>query len=166
MSMDKPGASPETGAGGTVTLESVRNRIDWSVLDWNTSAIRFYNALGAHHVDGWNLNRLEREAIEKVAAYQNAKGTQLRVTVEVRNLVELYEVMEVGQVDRILFDNFELLLMREAVATVNKQFETEASGGINIHNVREVAQTGVDFISVGALTHSAQSLDLSLKVVQ
>jgi len=106
------------------------------------------------------------EAIEKVAAYQNAKGTQLRVTVEVRNLVELYEVMEVGQVDRILFDNFELLLMREAVATVNKQFETEASGGINIHNVREVAQTGVDFISVGALTHSAQSLDLSLKVVQ
>jgi nicotinate-nucleotide pyrophosphorylase (carboxylating) len=64
-----------------------------------------------------------------------------------------------------MLDNFELPLLQEAVATVNKRFETEASGGINIHNVREYAKTGVDFISVGALTHSAESLDLSLKVV-
>jgi nicotinate-nucleotide pyrophosphorylase (carboxylating) len=56
--------------------------------------------------------------------------------------------------------------MEEAVHTVNKRFETEASGGVNIHNVREVALTGVDYVSVGALTHSAQSLDLSLKVVK
>ncbi len=71
-----------------------------------------------------------------------------------------------GQVTRILLDNFELPLMEEAVHTVNKRFETEASGGVNIHNVREVALTGVDYVSVGALTHSAQSLDLSLKVVK
>ncbi|MCI4651631.1 carboxylating nicotinate-nucleotide diphosphorylase [Phaeodactylibacter sp.] len=105
-------------------------------------------------------------AIERVAAYQKEKGTDLGVTVEVRNLVELHEVLQVGQVTRILLDNFELPLMEEAVHTVNKRFETEASGGVNIHNVREVALTGVDYVSVGALTHSAQSLDLSLKVVK
>jgi nicotinate-nucleotide pyrophosphorylase (carboxylating) len=105
-------------------------------------------------------------AIEQVVAYQKAKGTDLGVTVEVRNLVELHEVLQVGQVTRILLDNFELPLMTEAVHTVDKRFETEASGGVNIHNVREVALTGVDYVSVGALTHSAQSLDLSLKVVK
>ncbi|MEZ4983239.1 MAG: hypothetical protein R2769_16955 [Saprospiraceae bacterium] len=63
-----------------------------------------------------------------------------------------------------MLDNFELPLLKTAVAIVGDRFETEASGGINIHNVRKVAKTGVDFISVGALTHSAQSLDLSLKV--
>lgn len=107
-----------------------------------------------------------RQAIEKVEAYQKEKGLNLKVTVEVRNLVELYEVMETGKVDRILLDNFELPLLEEAVAIVNKRFETEASGGITIHNIRKVAQTGVDFISAGALTHSAVSLDLSLKVVK
>lgn len=107
-----------------------------------------------------------RQAIEKVEAYQKEKGLNLKITVEVRNLVELYEVMETGKVDRILLDNFELPLLEEAVAIVNKRFETEASGGITIHNIRKVAQTGVDFISAGALTHSAVSLDLSLKVVK
>lgn len=107
-----------------------------------------------------------RQAIEKVIAYQKQKGLNLKVTVEVRNLVELYEVLEVGKIDRILLDNFELPLLEESVAVVAKRYETEASGGITIHNVRRVAQTGVDFISVGALTHSAVSLDLSLKVVK
>lgn len=107
-----------------------------------------------------------RQAIEKVEAYQKEKGLNLKVTVEVRNLVELYEVLETGKVDRILLDNFELPLLEEAVAIVSKRFETEASGGITIHNIRKVAQTGVDFISAGALTHSAVSLDLSLKVVK
>ncbi|MCB9282801.1 MAG: carboxylating nicotinate-nucleotide diphosphorylase [Lewinellaceae bacterium] len=106
------------------------------------------------------------KAIERVAAYQKEKGLRLKVTVEVRNLVELYEVLEVGGIDRILLDNFELPLLEEAVAIVGKRFETEASGGITIHNVRRVAQTGVDYISVGALTHSAVSLDLSLKVIK
>ncbi|MCB0662753.1 MAG: carboxylating nicotinate-nucleotide diphosphorylase [Saprospiraceae bacterium] len=105
-----------------------------------------------------------KEAILQVKAYQEEKGLKLPVTVEVRNLNELDIVLEVGNVDRIMLDNFELPLLKTAVAIVGERFETEASGGINIHNVRKVAKTGVDFISVGALTHSAQSLDLSLKV--
>lgn len=107
-----------------------------------------------------------RQAIERVHAYKMEKGLQnLGITVEVRNLVELYEVLEVGNITRIMLDNFELPLLQEAVAIVNKRFEAEASGGINIHNVRKIALTGVDYISVGALTHSATSLDMSLKIV-
>ncbi|NUO01192.1 MAG: carboxylating nicotinate-nucleotide diphosphorylase [Saprospiraceae bacterium] len=106
------------------------------------------------------------KAIAQVAAYQKANGLNLNVTVEVRNLVELSEALEAGNITRILFDNFEWMLLKEAVATVDKRYETEASGGINIHNVRLVAQTGVDYISIGALTHSATSLDMSLKVVK
>jgi nicotinate-nucleotide pyrophosphorylase (carboxylating) len=105
-----------------------------------------------------------RQAIEQVHAYLKEKGIDLKITVEVRNLVELYQTLESGGIDRILLDNFELPLLQEAVAIVDKRYETEASGGITIHNVRKVAQTGVDFISVGALTHSAVSLDLSLKI--
>jgi nicotinate-nucleotide pyrophosphorylase (carboxylating) len=107
-----------------------------------------------------------KAAIEQVTAYQKEKQLSLPITVEVRNLVELYEVLDVGQVDRIMLDNFELPILAEAVAVVNKRYETEASGGVNIHTVRKIAQTGVNFISVGALTHSAVSLDLSLKVVK
>ncbi|MEL7020141.1 MAG: carboxylating nicotinate-nucleotide diphosphorylase, partial [Bacteroidota bacterium] len=107
-----------------------------------------------------------QEAIEAVDKYQQSKGLQLNVTVETRNLVELYKVLETGKITRIMLDNFELPLLKEAVAIVNKQYETEASGGINIHTIRKVAQTGVDYISVGALTHSAVSLDLSLKIMK
>ncbi len=107
-----------------------------------------------------------QQAIDRVEAYQKEHGLSLGVTVEVRNLVELHKVLEMGKVTRILLDNFELPLLREAVLHVNKRFETEASGGVNIHNVRQVALTGVDYVSVGALTHSATSLDLSLKVVK
>ncbi|HMQ46326.1 MAG TPA: carboxylating nicotinate-nucleotide diphosphorylase [Saprospiraceae bacterium] len=105
-----------------------------------------------------------RQAIERIHAYQQEKGIQHGITVEVRNLMELYEVLKVGQINRIMLDNFEIPLMREAVDIINKQYETEASGGVNIHTVRQIAKTGVDFISVGALTHSATSLDLSLKI--
>ena len=107
-------------------------------------------------------------AIEQVAKYQADKGLSLPVTIEVRNLVELYEVLEAGagKVNRIMLDNFELPILAEAVAVIHKRFETEASGGVNIHTVRKIAQTGVNFISVGALTHSATSLDLSLKVAK
>jgi nicotinate-nucleotide pyrophosphorylase (carboxylating) len=107
-----------------------------------------------------------QQAIEQVAAYQRANQLQLGVTVEVRNLVELYETLEAGRINRILLDNFELPLLREAVAAVDGRFETEASGGVTIHNVRQIAMTGVDYISVGALTHSYSSLDLSLKIVK
>ncbi len=107
------------------------------------------------------------QAIERVEVYRRENGLEdLGVTVEVRNLVELHEVLRVGKVTRIMLDNFELPLLREAVATIRGRFQTEASGGVNIHSIREVAKTGVDFISVGALTHSATSLDLSLKVLK
>ena len=105
-----------------------------------------------------------RQAILKVADYQAKHNLSLNVTIEVRNLVELYEVLEVGQVTRIMLDNFELPILREAVAIIDGKFETEASGGVNLNTVRAVAKTGVNYVSVGALTHSATSLDLSLKV--
>ncbi len=105
------------------------------------------------------------QAIQSVVAYNKENNLSLEITVEVRNLNELDEVIKVGQVDRIMLDNFELPLLREAVRAINGHYETEASGGINIHTVRKVAKCGVDFISVGALTHSAQSLDISLKVI-
>lgn len=107
-----------------------------------------------------------KKAIEQVAAYQKEAGLNLNVTIEVRNLIELYEVLEVGQVTRIMLDNFERPLLKEAVAIINGRFESEASGGINLNTIRKAAQTGVDFISVGALTHSAVSLDLSLKIIK
>lgn len=107
-----------------------------------------------------------KNAIQQVLDYKKDKGMEnYKITVEVRNLVELYEVLEIGQVDRIMLDNFELPLLKEAVNIVDGRFETEASGGVNINTVRKVAQTGVDYVSVGALTHAATSLDLSLKIV-
>ena len=104
------------------------------------------------------------QAIDRVHEYLETTNRSLGITVEIRNFVELHQVLERGGVTRIMFDNFEIPLLHEGVQTVNKQFETEASGGIVLRNVREYAKTGVDFISVGALTHSAHSLDLSLKV--
>ena len=107
-----------------------------------------------------------QQAIETVCQYLFDNKLSLEITIEVRNLVELHEVMEVGKVDRIMLDNFELPLLEEAIATIDRQYETEASGGININNVRKVAQAGVDYISVGGLTHSSTSLDLSLKIMK
>lgn len=107
-----------------------------------------------------------RQAIERVEVYQRENNLKLGVTIEVRNLMELYEVLEVGKVQRILLDNFEWPLLKEAVSIVGGRFETEASGGVTINNVRKIAQTGVKFISAGALTHSATSLDMSLKVIK
>ncbi|MBP7273800.1 MAG: carboxylating nicotinate-nucleotide diphosphorylase [Saprospiraceae bacterium] len=105
-------------------------------------------------------------AIQSVHKYLEEKHLDLNITVEVRNLVELDEVLQVGGITRIMLDNFELPLMKAAVEIVNKRFQVEASGGVNINTVRKIALTGVDYISVGALTHQAQSLDLSLKVIK
>lgn len=106
------------------------------------------------------------KAIDKVHEYLNANHLDLGITVEVRNLVEVREVMDRGGITRIMFDNFELPILAEAVAHVDKKFETEASGGVTLSTVRKIALTGVDFISVGALTHSAGTLDMSLKVIK
>lgn len=105
-----------------------------------------------------------KQAILRVHEYQQKHGTSMGVTVEVRNLIELYEALEAGHMTRLLLDNFDIPLLYEAVAIVENKYETEASGGVNIHNVREIGKTGVDYISVGALTHSATSLDFSLKI--
>ena len=105
-------------------------------------------------------------AIERVHEYLRDRELDLNITVEVRNLVELSEALRVGGITRVMLDNFEIPLLREAVAHVGGRFETEASGGITLHTLRAYAQTGVDYISVGALTHSATSLDLSLKIIE
>jgi len=107
-----------------------------------------------------------KQAIERVQQYTAEKNIKLPITIEVRNLDELHQVLEIGQVDRIMLDNFELPLLKEAVLVIDGKFETEASGGVNISTVRDIAKTGVNFVSVGALTHSAQSLDMSLKIIK
>lgn len=106
------------------------------------------------------------QAIERSLAYLRENNLDLEITLEVRNLVEVHEALEAGGIQRIMFDNFEIPILAEAVATVQKHFETEASGGITLNNVRKYALTGVDYVSVGALTHSAQPLDLSLKIIK
>lgn len=104
------------------------------------------------------------KAIQKVKAYLADNKKDLGITVETRNLDELNQVLEEGGITRIMLDNFELETLREAVKIIGKRFESEASGGVNLTTVRAIAETGVDFISVGALTHSAGSLDMSLKI--
>ena len=104
-----------------------------------------------------------RPAIEGAKAYLKAKGKNIPIECEVRSLEDIDEVFAAGGVDRIMFDNFTPELTRQAVAKVAGRCETESSGGITLDTLREYAETGVDFISVGALTHQIKSLDMSLK---
>lgn len=106
-----------------------------------------------------------KNAILQVTDYLERNNLKLKVEIEVRNLDELREVIQVGRVHRVLLDNMLPSDIRLAVRMVGGQFETEASGGINEKNIQEIAETGVDFISVGALTHSYKSLDMSLKAI-
>ncbi len=105
------------------------------------------------------------EAITATRKYLAKNKLELRVEIEVRNLEEVEQVLLKGGVDRIMLDNFSLEHTRKAVQLINKRVETEASGGVHLETVRSIAATGVDFISVGALTHSYKSLDLSLKAM-
>ncbi len=104
-------------------------------------------------------------AINLTNSYLKQKGKNLKIEIEVRDSKELDEVIENGGVNRIMLDNFSPDKLRQAVELINGKFETEASGGITIYNIRQYAETGVDFISVGALTHQISSLDLSLKTI-
>ena len=104
------------------------------------------------------------KAILAVKDYQQKNNFNLRVEIEARNLKDVEEILSTGHVTRIMFDNFTPELMKQGVLLVNSKYETEASGGITLNTVRSYAETGVDFISVGAITHSSPSLDLSLKV--
>jgi len=116
-----------------------------------------------NHVDA--CGSIEK-AIQQVKAYLEDNKMNLGITVAVRNLEELNDIMEEGGVTRIMLDNFELETLRRAVGIIGKRFESEASGGVNLTTVRAIAETGVDYISVGALTHSAGSLDMSLKIIK
>lgn len=102
-------------------------------------------------------------AITSALNYVQSTGKNLKIEIEVRNLSEVDEVIRVGGIDIIMFDNFSLEDMREAVRRIGDRFETEASGNINEVTLRAVAETGVNGISSGALTHQIKSLDLSLK---
>jgi nicotinate-nucleotide pyrophosphorylase (carboxylating) len=102
-------------------------------------------------------------AITAAKKYLNDQNKNLQIEIEVRNLEELNQVLAIGGVDRIMLDNFNFEKLRTAVATIDGKFITEASGGITEENVAEYAACGVDFISMGALTHSVKSLDMSLK---
>lgn len=104
-----------------------------------------------------------RQAIEKANLYRANLNRPIAIEVEVRNLDELQEVLDTGHIERIMFDNFTPGLVREAVSRVNGRYVTEASGGITAQEVRQYAEAGVDYISIGALTHSVKALDMSLK---
>ena len=105
------------------------------------------------------------QALKQLHNYLNFNELQLEITVEVRNKQEIEEVLAVGGCQRIMLDNFSPAEIKEAIVLIGKKMEIEASGGINEDNLREYAETGVDFMSLGALTHSAGSLDLSLKII-
>lgn len=107
-----------------------------------------------------------QKAIENTHRYLKEKNKDLKIEIEVRTLKEVEEVLRVGGVDTIMLDNMSLNDMRKSVHLINGKYKTEASGGITENTLRPVAETGVDFISMGALTHSTKSLDLSLKVVK
>jgi nicotinate-nucleotide pyrophosphorylase (carboxylating) len=104
-------------------------------------------------------------AINAANQYLKEKNKQLEIEIEVRNLAELGEVLDSGNVNRIMLDNFSFTDLKEAVRLIDKKYITEASGGIVEENVTEYAACGVDYISMGALTHSVKSLDMSLKAV-
>lgn len=103
------------------------------------------------------------KAILSTIDYLNTTGKVLAIEIEARSLTDVNEIIRVGQVQRVMLDNFTPVLLAEAVKIIGGRFETEASGGINEANIRAYAETGVDFISIGALTHRLISTDMSLK---
>jgi nicotinate-nucleotide pyrophosphorylase (carboxylating) len=104
-----------------------------------------------------------KNAIDRCHTYLKEKGLDLKIEIEVRNFDELQQVLDHGGVDRIMLDNFSVENTRKAVELIDGKYETESSGGITIDTLRDYAEAGVDFISVGALTHSVKGLDMSFK---
>jgi nicotinate-nucleotide pyrophosphorylase (carboxylating) len=104
-----------------------------------------------------------KQAIQRANAYLRTNNLQLAIEIETRNLDELGEVLSIGAVQRIMLDNYPMDDIKKAVKMISNKYETEISGGVTLESVRAYAETGVDFISVGSITHSYQSLDVSLK---
>jgi nicotinate-nucleotide pyrophosphorylase (carboxylating) len=102
-------------------------------------------------------------ALKKTQEYLKSMNKNIPIEIEVRNFEELTEVLRIGYVNRIMLDNFTIEETKKAVELINKRFEIESSGGITIDTIRKYAECGVDFISVGELTHQVESIDLSLK---
>ena len=107
-----------------------------------------------------------RAAIERSCSYIEKRGTPLKIEIEARNLSDVEEIISIGKVDRIMLDNFTVEDTRIAVKMIERRFETESSGGINLNNIRDYAECGVDYVSVGAITHHLKSLDMSLKAIR
>lgn len=105
------------------------------------------------------------QAILRTKDYLSRNNLNLKIEIETRSIKEVNQALSVGGIDRIMLDNFKPDLLREAVALINGRVETEASGGITLETLRSYAETGVDFISSGALTHSVKSMDLSMRAV-
>jgi nicotinate-nucleotide pyrophosphorylase (carboxylating) len=105
------------------------------------------------------------QAIRKTLKYLHKKEMHLKIEIEARNLAEIEEILSVGGIDRIMLDNFTPEDTQKAVKLINGQFETESSGGITLETIRDYAECGVDYVSVGALTHQIRSLDMSLKAI-
>jgi nicotinate-nucleotide pyrophosphorylase (carboxylating) len=105
------------------------------------------------------------KAIDSTHEYLNKNGLHLKIEIETRTLEEVKRVIKHGKIDRIMLDNFTPKEIKEALLWIAGKYETEASGGITLTNIKEYAQTGVDYISIGALTHHIKSLDLSLKFI-
>jgi len=105
------------------------------------------------------------KAIEKAYTYVQSTKPGLKIEVETRSLADVKRVMSVGKVNCIMLDNFTPELISEALKIIDGQYETEASGGINLNNIEAYAATGVDYVSSGSIIHQAKSLDLSLKAV-
>jgi nicotinate-nucleotide pyrophosphorylase (carboxylating) len=103
------------------------------------------------------------QAIDRCHDYLQKKGLDLKIEIEVRSFDELQQVLDHGGVDRIMLDNFSVADTRKAVQIIDHRYETESSGGITFDTIRDYAEQGVDFISVGALTHSVKGLDMSFK---
>jgi nicotinate-nucleotide pyrophosphorylase (carboxylating) len=107
-----------------------------------------------------------KQAIVQTNDYLRATKKKLKIEIETRSLQEVEEVLAIGNVDVIMLDNMDIETMKKAVSMIDGKYKVEASGGITEDTIRAVALTGVDYISVGALTHSIRSLDLSLKAVK
>jgi nicotinate-nucleotide pyrophosphorylase (carboxylating) len=146
------------------TTPNFRLAEKWAVLIGGGSNHRFglYDMimLKDNHID---MAGGIKAAIQRTNDYLRATHKGLKIEIETRTLAEVEEVLSIGNVDIIMLDNMDASTMKEAVKSINGKYKVEASGGITEDTIRTVAECGVDFISVGALTHSIKSLDLSLK---
>jgi len=105
------------------------------------------------------------KTIDRVHQYLDNNHLDIQIEIEARTIDDVKKIMNYGGINRIMFDNFDIPQTREAIQIINGKFETESSGGITLDNIRDYAMCGVDFVSIGALTHHIQSLDMSLKAL-